>query len=222
MFGVGLFLFVVSALAAELDPNSLPYLLSHPKDWPKQVTLKEAVECRLMIDGKPAGSMTLPASSRAIKENRLAEATALKETSHNLLQLAAAPSPRSERLQHEYDSQQTKLAEAKKAHPEQSVSTSTAAAQTTASNASDNNSQTTAASHDEANRKLDLAEDAFLHGNLTACYSLYNESRALWPDNPALESRLRFALILGGVSLILILLVLRYLWRSLLSAIGMG
>lgn len=49
--------------AAETEESTLPYLKNHPEDWPKQVVLKEPVTFKVILDGREAGTMTLPALS---------------------------------------------------------------------------------------------------------------------------------------------------------------
>ncbi|PAW76937.1 MAG: hypothetical protein B9S32_13495 [Verrucomicrobia bacterium Tous-C9LFEB] len=55
----------IATIAAETDSNTLAFLRDHPKDWPKQVAVKEATEFKVIFEGKVMGSMTLPASGLA-------------------------------------------------------------------------------------------------------------------------------------------------------------
>lgn len=48
------------AWGAEPEESTLPYLKGHPEDWPKKVLLKQATPFKLFVNGKEAGSMSVP------------------------------------------------------------------------------------------------------------------------------------------------------------------
>ncbi len=48
------------AWAADPGESTLAYLKDHPEDWPKQVLLKKATPFKIILNGKEAGSMSVP------------------------------------------------------------------------------------------------------------------------------------------------------------------
>ncbi|PAW75564.1 MAG: hypothetical protein B9S32_17700 [Verrucomicrobia bacterium Tous-C9LFEB] len=48
------------AWAADPQESTLSYLKGHPEDWPKQVLLKQATPFKIILNGKEAGSMSVP------------------------------------------------------------------------------------------------------------------------------------------------------------------
>jgi hypothetical protein len=54
---------LLGTVCAETDPDSLSTLKEHPYDTPKQVTLKEPISFKIVLEGKEAGSITVPANT---------------------------------------------------------------------------------------------------------------------------------------------------------------